>query len=129
MFTAAGEWLAGRHLFSEKKNAKIRVHSEKRKRACSSGYLRCSSLYNCCSVSFIFPLFSSIFLKKSQDGGGIYNLQILVLSYLLCEGGKFILCTSVSSSEKRDDNCTYPLSCYFFFQTSLLKYNCLTIVC
>lgn len=51
------------------------------------GSLHCSSLCNCYSISFIFPHFSSIFLRNSQDEGGVYSLQKSAFA-LFCEGDK-----------------------------------------
>ena len=58
------------------------------------GSLPCSSLCNCYSVLLMFPHFSSIFLRNSQDEGRIYNLQKSGFA-LFCEGA---FCTPVFSS-------------------------------
>ena len=54
------------------------------------GSLYCSSLCNCYSISLIFPHFSSIFLRNSQDEGRVYNLQKSGFA-LFCEGDKLLI--------------------------------------
>lgn len=52
--------------------------------------LHCSSLCNCYSISFIFPHFSSIFLRNLQDAGRVYDLQESGFA-VFCEGDKLLI--------------------------------------
>ena len=89
------------------------------------GSLHCSSLCNCYSISFIFPHFSSIFLRNSQDEGGVYSLQKSAFA-LFCEGDKlWIIILYLSFLIWKKEIITYPLSCYIL----ILFYINITWIC